>query len=324
MKFVITGITGFVGPHLAKSLLEKGHEVVGLTRSMSKCDGTRDVLGDLINKVEFGYLDIENEKSVIESLSSRKFDGLFHLAAFTHPPSSFERPTEAFRANALGTAYICDAIEKYNKQAVMMQCSTPEVYGVLSKVEKIDESFPMNPMNPYGVAKAAGDLYVLERTRNKAIKAFLTRAFSHTGVRRMPNYSIASDAVQIAKIIKGKQEPIIKVGNLAAQRAVLDVRDVAETYALLMGKYIEGLIENGELFILGGEEIKEIGWYLNKMLELFNVSAKTEVDPKLYRPIDIPIQIPDSTKIKTRFGWYPKIKIETTLTDLVNYWSERV
>ena len=94
MKFLITGITGFAGPHLAKLLLKEGHEVHGIIR----CSNGRETdLLDIFtieefNKVKFHVCDLKHFYGVNKILKSEDFDGLFHLAAQSHPPTSFKDP----------------------------------------------------------------------------------------------------------------------------------------------------------------------------------------------------------------------------------------
>jgi GDP-4-dehydro-6-deoxy-D-mannose reductase len=323
MRFLITGITGFAAPHLANVIRNDGHEVYGMYRGLNI--QIHKKVEDTINpdKIVFVYGDLTNQESIDMIFKDFKFDGVFHLGAFAHPPSSFVNPELALKTNAMGMAYLCRAIKEHNPECVLMQCSTPEVYGICPADKKIDETTPMNPMNPYGVSKASADMYLAERIRNGEVRGFFTRAFSHTGPRRRENFSISSDAIQIARILKGKQEPIIKVGNLKSQRVVADVRDIVEAYYGLMLLALKGEI-NGEIFHIAGNELHDIGYYLNLMLECFNVMAELVVDDNLYRPIDIPVQIPDDSKVRKLLNWKPSIPIEKTLKDLVDYWLEKI
>ena len=222
MKFLVTGATGFAGPHLIDKLLAHGHEVVAMVRASARENApehVRVVVADLL------------ERGSLDRVFSEEFDGVFHLGAFSHPSSSFDTPMLAMETNALGTAKICDEILQKMPKCILMQCSTPEVYGICPSDSKIKEDTPLRPNNPYAVGKAAADLYVLERAQSAGLRVFLTRAFSHTGPRRRSNFSISSDAIQIAKILKGQQERVIKIGNMESQRIVADVRDVVEDRA---------------------------------------------------------------------------------------------
>jgi GDP-4-dehydro-6-deoxy-D-mannose reductase len=320
MNFLITGINGFNGPHLARYLVNLGHRVVGM--SHHRVDSDDDVFG----QIDLVSGDLTCQLEIDDIFIEHDFDGVFHLGSRTHPPTSFQEPVSYFKTNALGAVYIAEAIRKFRPEAVLMNCSTCEVYGIHTEGTHISEKTPTLASNPYSVSKLAADIYIQERCTNGLLKAFITRAFSHTGRGRPSNYSISSDAIQIARIIKGKQEPVIKVGNLSCKRAVVDVRDIVATYAQLMFSYIECDWDNryGEVWNIGGDNLREIGYYLQSMLDIFGVDARTEIDEKLYRKFDIPVQYPDSTKIRKLSLWNPQFSIEQTLTDLVQYWLERV
>jgi nucleoside-diphosphate-sugar epimerase len=283
MRFLVTGSEGFAGSHLCTLLKESGHDVYG------------------------------TNKHSLEVLK-RSYDGIFHLGSSTYPPESFEKPWDFFYNNAhLTTILIEDA-----KTRCFMYCSTSEVYGATE--ERITEDTPLRPQNPYAVSKAAADMYCHERMTNGALNGFITRAFSHVGARRPSRYAYSSDARQIAMIIKDKQEPVIRVGNLKAQRNVMDVRDVVDVYYRLMLKNLNGEMEHGEVFNICGNKVREYGEYVNMMLELSTLKAELKVDPKLLRPIDILVQNPDSTKVREYLNWEPFLPIENTLSNLVLYW----
>jgi GDP-4-dehydro-6-deoxy-D-mannose reductase len=324
MKFIITGITGFAGPHLARLLLSEGHEVYGLIRGSNGREmDLFDVLtGDEIEKIVFLYGNFTDREYIAKLFIDNDFDGVFHLGAQSHPPTSFIDPTGTFRTNAIGTINLIDAIIPHNCK--FMMCSTSEVYGIVSENKgPITEDFPIAPINPYGVSKAAADLYVQERARSLKKPFFCTRAFSHTGPRRGRKFSISSDAYQIAEITQGiRKEKRIDVGNLESRRVVMDVRDCVKAYYILMMEHIE----SGEVFNVAGDYLYSMGELLDKMLELRGLKRKVEIikSEKLFRPIDIPVQQCSTGKLKERTGWMPTIPIEQTLEDLLSYWEKKL
>ena len=201
-----------------------------------------------------------------------------------------------------------------------MNCSTSEVYGAVPEKEQpITEDFLIAPVNPYGVSKAAADLYVTERARSAGMKLFTTRAFSHTGTRRGHTFSISGDAHQIVRIIKGFQNPPILVGTLSSKRVIMDVRDCIKAYVMLMAKFTPG-----ESYNVGGDECDSMGGFLNKMLDIVGLKVETRVHPPFVRKIDIPVQMPDSTKCRELTGWAPRISMQQTLTDLLGYWDTKI
>tara|TARA_R110001599_G_scaffold297310_2_gene501578 strand:- start:107 stop:1084 length:978 start_codon:yes stop_codon:yes gene_type:complete len=324
MKFLITGITGFAGPHLANLLLEKGHEVHGVVRT---ANGRETDLLDIISnsnlqQIKFHYLDLKNFFSVDKLFKAEDYDGVFHLAAQSHPPTSFMDPILTWDENVNASVNIITALQ--GSETKLMFCSTSEVYGDACKdVGRLSTDMPLTPSNPYGTSKAAIDLYMQERTSNGFLKGFVTRAFSHTGPRRGRIFSISSDAAQIAAMEKGMQKPILKIGNLKTERVVIDVRDCVNAYYLLM------IAEesNGKVFNVCGDKINKMQKYTDLLIE-HSKFEYDEVEQRIhepyYRPIDIQVQLGDSTSLREITNWEPSIDISTTMKDLLDYWRKKL
>jgi len=158
MKYLITGITGFAGPHLANLLIDEGHEVFGLIRaSNGREEQVRELMDDAhYSKVSWIYGDLSQYDGILRVFRNQNFDGVFHLAAQSHPPTSFIDPLETFQANIMGTAHLIRAIELHQPECRFMFCSTSEVYGNLGRDIKIlAEDLGLAPSNPYGVSKDA-------------------------------------------------------------------------------------------------------------------------------------------------------------------------
>jgi len=323
MKFLVTGITGFVGPHMAHLLMDEGHDVCGLIRASDGREQNieKRIGSDYFDKLDFVYGDLTNQESISKIFNENDFDGVFHLAAQSHPPTGFTHPKLTFEVNALGTINIVEAIMKHERECKLMNCSTSEVYGVLKDDTPIDENTQINPVNPYGVSKAGAELYVRERAKSEKCPFVVSRAFSHTGSGRGRNFSISSDAYQLVRVKKGLQKPIIQVGNLKSKRVVMDVRDCVRGYYLLMMKG-----EPGEAYNIGADpdRLYSMDELFDKMASMLDLKVEKRLDEKLYRPIDIPIQVADVTKFKNLTGWKATIPIEETLQDLLNYWNDNV
>jgi len=326
MKYLITGITGFAAPHLANLLIDEGHEVAGLIRcSNGREEQVRELMDDAhFSKVQFLFCDLTDVDGMMRLFQEQKFDGVFHLAAQSHPPTSFTHPLETFEDNIMGSANLIQAIAVYQPQCRLMFCSTSEVYGNLaSEVGMLKEDMKLAPSNPYGTSKAAIDLFMQERTTNKKIDGFVTRAFSHTGPGRGRRFSISSDAYYLARMMVGLEKGrTLPIGNLETQRVVMDVRDCVNAYWLLMQK-----APSGEVYNVGGipEQLCKMEVFTDTLIKLSGLTdVKKEIDPKLYRPIDIQVQIPDTTKLRTHTGWKPEIPLEKTLQDLLDYWVKKL
>lgn len=324
MKYLITGIAGFAGPNLAKLLIKEGHEVHGIIRTANGREADLIDIMDLeeLDSIKFHYLDLKHYYSVKKLIDNEKFDGIFHLAAQSHPPTSFKDPILTWEENITSSINLITALEGHKTR--FMFCSTSEVYGDTCKnIGLLNVNTPIKPSNPYGASKAAIDLYVQERANNGFLDGFVTRAFSHTGPRRGKIFSISSDAYQIAKMELGLQEPILKIGNLQTERVVIDVRDCVNAYYLLM----LNPKTKGKVFNVCGSEVHKMQYYtdlLIKMSKLNYENIKQEIYEPYYRPIDIQVQIGDSTELKEMTGWQPKISIEQTMGDLLNYWRKKL
>lgn len=324
MKYLVTGITGFAGPHLARLLLENGHEVHGIVRTANgrECDLIDILTKNELNSIKFHYMDLRHYYSVNKLLITENFDGIFHLAAQSHPPTSFKEPILTWDENVTTTVNLVTALE--GKKTRFMFCSTSEVYGDTGKdIGVLHESSIIKPSNPYGTSKAAMDLYIQERTSNGYLDGFVTRAFSHTGPRRGKIFSISSDAYQIALMVLGKQENVLKVGNLETERVVMDVRDCVNAYYLLM----LNPDSKGKVFNVCGSNVHKMGYYTDLLIKAAgfrNDEIKKEVYAPFYRPIDIQVQIGDCNPLKELTHWEQMISIEDTLKDLLNYWIKKL
>lgn len=323
MIYLITGITGFVGPHLANLLIKEGHEVFGLVRRANGME--TDILDvvppDVYSKITFLYGDFTRKDDVDLIFKKYSFDGCFHLGAMSLPPLSFVDPVGTMNTNVMGSVNIIHSISEWNPMCKLCEVSTSEVYGNTgSDGRLLRVGDRLLPSNPYGASKAAVDLFMQERMTNGNINGFVTRAFSHTGLRRGKNFSISSDAYQLALMANGiKKDRVLCVGNLETTRVVIDVRDVVRAYYMLMIN--PG--SNGGVFNVCGDTPHKMGYFTDELIRISGLDVTKKVSPNLYRPIDIAYQHGDVTELVNLTGWKPEIPIEQTLTDLYNYWLQK-
>lgn len=324
MRYLITGITGFLGPHLANILVQEGHEVFGLVRTNSgRENDIRDIVNDdNFSKIKFVYSDLCNYRTLRKIFEDFQFDGVFHLAAQTHPPTSFSDPIGTWDLNVGASINLITCIQDLQPTLKLVFCSTVEVYGNLGKDQrKLKETDKLLPANPYGASKAAIDLYLQERMENNQMNAVVVRPFCFTGPRRGASFSISSDAVQIARMMLNKQEKKLRIGNLDTFRAVTDVRDIARALYLI----IKEPSTTGHVINVCGGTTNKMRFFTETLLKLSGLSdVQMEIDPKLLRPIDIQYQDGDSSKCKEMVGWEPQYDIETTLKDLLDYWIKKI
>ena len=317
-KCLITGVTGFVGSWMAEYLLEKDQEVWGAKRWRSPMDNVSQIANQ-IKFVDWDLTDAVSAKNIIEEV---KPDVIYHLAAQSYVPFSFNSPLSTLNANVLGTANLLEAIRTVDIDPVIHICSSSEVYGQVKKTEvPITEECPLRPQSPYGVSKVGEDMLGYQYYCSYGMKTIRTRMFTHTGPRRGDVFVVSAFAKQIAAMEKGILAPVLKVGNLDSIRTFADVRDAVKAYWLLTEK-----CPAGEVYNIGGNNTMSIRDMLKKLLKMTDMSQgkiKVRVDKSLFRPSDVTLQIPCTDKFRKATGWKPKIPFEKTLLDTLNYWREQ-
>lgn len=316
-KVLITGITGFVGQHLAHHLLSKNYELVGTYRSESNLD----FFGDLKNKISFKKIDLNNAEAVAETLLSERPDVIFHLAAQASPSLSFQSPIETLTNNITSEFSLLEALKVNNMQDTrVMIVSTGEIYGMVTPADiPVDEETPLRPASPYAVSKLAQDYLSLQYHLAYKLDIVRLRPFNHIGPGQKAGFVVADFAKQIAEIEKELKEPVISVGNLDAKRDFTDVRDMVRAYGLAIEKCV-----SGEVYNLGSGASHSIADILAMLLANANRKIEIKVDPERFRPVDVPEIVCDNTKFTSLTQWKPEISLETTLKDVLDYWRNIV
>jgi len=314
IKVLVTGCTGMVGSHLCDYLLDKV-DLIGIKRIRSPLDN----ITQLIGKMEFYNGDLKDLSSTITLMGKYKPDIIYHLAASSDVGFSFTMPHETLYDNILGTLNLLEAVRIAQINPIIVVASSSEVYGQVTKEDiPINETCPLRPQSPYAVSKVAEDLLAYQYYCSYGMRIIRTRLFTHTGARRHECFSESSFAKQIALIEKGKQEPIVKVGNLDSIRTYLDVRDAVKAYWLVKDCPL------GEVYNIGGDFTCTVFNTLKTLIQLSPKAISWELDASRLRPSDVTQQTPDTSKFRNATDWKPEIPFESTMLDLLNFWRERV
>ena len=316
VKVLITGITGFAGSYLAEYLLNQGHEVFGALRWRSRMEN----IEHFKNRLKLINIDLKDTHNVTSCLKSIQPDEIYHLAAQSFVPTSFEAPNETLTNNITTTVNVLEAMRSLPNSPKIHIAGSSEEYGMVFPHElPLTEASPLRPLSPYAVSKVATEKLALQYHRSYGIKAVVTRAFNHEGPRRGEVFVTSNFAKQIAEIEKGLKEPVIYVGNLEAQRDYSDVRDIIVAYHLSLQK-----CDFGEVYNVCSERSWKIQAVLDYLLSQSKVKIRVETDPKRLRPSDVELLQGNCAKFKEKTGWQPKIPFEQTLMDTLDYWRQRV
>ena len=317
-KALITGISGSGGSLLADYIVNNHPEVElhGISRWHSTTHNKN--LEEIKDKIKVHECDLTDFGSIFTILKRISPDVIFHLAAFANVRASFETPLSVLHNNIMGTANLLEAIRLLGINPRVMVASTPEVYGQpKEKHIPITEECPLDIVNPYAVSKVTQDLLGEAWSKSFGLDIVRTRMFTYINPRREDLFA-TSFAMQVAKIEEGMQKELLH-GNLNSTRAMIDARDAMHAYWLAAEKG-----RAGEVYNIAGTKIITVGEFLDVLKKMAKCEIPSREDPKLFRPIDVTMQIPCVAKFRRDTGWEPKISFEESVRDLLEHCRKEV
>jgi GDP-4-dehydro-6-deoxy-D-mannose reductase len=318
MRVLITGVSGFVGSHLAELALDRGAEVFGSVRWRSNTEH----LEHLRDRITLVACDLRDYQSVQTLLASTRPDYVFHLAAQSFVSASWGAPSETLTTNTLSQLHLLEAMRAERRETRLLAVGSSEEYGLVHADElPIRETNPLRPLSPYAVSKVTQDLMGYQYFKSYGLHVVRSRAFNHTGPRRGEVFAESNFARQIAEIEAGLREPVVHVGDLTPTRDFSDVRDIVRGYWDLLERGTAGEVYN----LCSGRDWS-IGHVLSYLIRESSVPGGVEIreDPTRLRPSDVPILRGSRERIEGEVRWRPEIPLERTLTDLLEYWRHRV
>jgi GDP-4-dehydro-6-deoxy-D-mannose reductase len=310
MKAFVTGLTGFVGPHLAKILVGKGCEVVGL--------GIYDENSGLVQRLPKGVsvinTDIRDYVGLRKILEDARPDHVYHLAAISNVVTSFKDPRLTYDVNVGGTLNLFEALRELDLRPRIVHVSSAHVYRSISTDDGLDEDSPVHLLTPYATSKFMCEALATQYVEAFGFQTMTVRPFNHIGPGQSTGFVCSDFARQIAAIKLGQTEPILHVGNLAPVRDFTDVRDTVEAYWIVATLGVPGQVYNVSSHCpISMQEI------VSMLCTLADVRPSIELDPEKIRPIETLRLFGDSSKIRS-LGWKPRIELKQTLKDILDYW----
>jgi GDPmannose 4,6-dehydratase len=307
-KALITGISGFVGPYMAKRLLNSGWEVHGLLRRTSTPTIPDRVahLG-IAGSVRMLDGDLTDLTSLLDTLDVSKPDAIFHFAAQSYVPRSFVNPLETFRVNTLGTANLLEAVRIKNLDCKVIFAGSSEEYGLQFGTEAqyeqarkkygtifpepvqipelpINEKNLLRPMSPYAVSKVQSDFLLQNYHYSYRTKTVVSRGFNHEGAGRGDHFVTASIAKQCVQL-KQQETTKILLGNVNAFRDWSHVLDIVEGYAVLEGKAV-----SGDVYVQGSMRTHSVLTYLLLALDEIGYQVESVAAFSGQKRVDNPLE----------------------------------
>lgn len=294
MRIFVTGASGFVGTRLLPCLAAAGHDVTGADREVDVTDAAR--------------LD--------RAIASHGPEVVVHLAAMSSVAQSWREPDRCHRLNVLGTENLLQAVESNAPDARVLLIGSADQYSPSSEpASPLDETAPLNPRSPYARSKTEAEALGLAAA-GRGLDVVRVRAFNHTGRGQSDQFVVSSFARQVAAIRLGRQEPVMRVGNLKSVRDFLHVDDVLRAYLALVDPAIPADVYN----VASGRStsIQEI---LDRLIAIAGIAPRVERDPDRFRPTDW--LVGDASKLRAATGWRPEIDLEQILHELFEDWLAR-
>lgn len=314
MRILVTGIEGFAGRHLAKILLEKGHEVSGTVLKAGDVSTIRKELGG----AAISRADLRYSRSFERIVSRASPERIVHLAAQSSGSLAMRDPALTYRTNVLGTMNLLEILRRMEWKGRMLVVGSADVYGSPGTRKPLREGSRLSPPNHYAASKAMAELLAVAYHAVHGLRTVRVRSFPHTGPGQSERFALSSFAKQMAEAERRRGGKVL-VGNLAVVRDYLDVRDVARAYIALLDRG-----RDGEVYNVSRGKPQRLGEILEMMRARCTARVEILEDTARKRPIDIEYQVGDPTKLMRETGWRPMIPLGETLEDLLDYWRGKV
>lgn len=313
MKFLITGISGFVGGHLAEYLVrERGAaEIVGIDVK----DPEFPRLGEPPSgKIRFLRASLLDTNVLEDAMKAEKPDCIVHLASLSSVAESWKSPVESFTNNTNIFLNLVESVRTNGLKARILSVGSSEEYGIVSAENlPLREDSPVNPMNPYAVARVSQEYISRIYAKGFGVPIVCTRSFNHVGPRQKEMFVVSSFVKQAVEVSLGRRAAI-SCGDLSVVRDFIDVRDVVKCYVLLLEKGVEGEIYN----VCSGRGHR-LGDVLRTICGKMGIEDRHAGDAGRMRPIDNPRIVGDNAKI-AGLGMRPDYDLDRSLDDMIEYW----
>lgn len=291
----MTGGTGFAGCHLVRLLAAEGWEPAA--------PPSREV-------------DLLDRPALAAAVRRCAPAAIFHLAAFSSPQLSWKHPERALLTNVEMTLNVLEVAREEVPEATVVIVGSGQAYGQ-PETMPVTEETRLEPLNPYAVSKAACDMLGHQYSTAHGLRVVRVRPFNHAGPGQPDDYVVSTLARQVAEAEVAGRDAVLHTGDVRSQRDFTDVRDVVRAYLLA------ATLEPGAYNVCSGRCTS-----IAELIDMLRAEARVEVgqqtDPARMRPNEPPALRGSHERLTAAGGWEPKIPLEQTIRDTLDWWRERL
>ena len=313
-RALVTGGHGFVAQWAIRAMVDRGWSVIAAGMGTSGEGGPLDA--ERRAAVRWTPLDVTQQEHVREVVERAVPDVILHLAAISRVLDAMREPGRAYAVNTLGTVHLLAEISRLRNAGAcdptILVVGSAEQYGRHQPSEMpLDERAPQLPLTPYAASKAAQEIAALQAHRSDGVRVVCTRSFSHSGPGQPVQFLFP--ALVARALALPPSGGTLAMGNGETVRDFLHVSDVVEAYLALLE-----LGKAGEAYNVSSGEGISVRALADSVLQRVGATAEISSDPALSRPVDVPVLIGDSAKLRGDTGWAPRHTREDIIDDLIH------
>jgi GDPmannose 4,6-dehydratase len=298
----VTGVSGQDGSYLAQLLGERGYEIVGLVRRRTEAlpDDVAALTGDLLDPA-----------SLRAAVRKARPDELYHLAAPTFVPASWEDPTETMAAIATATAALLAAARELHPAIRVWVSTSSEVFGDAGESPQTERS-PMRPRSPYGAAKLAAHGLVRAMRERVGLFACSGLTYNHESPRR-PERFVTRKITRAAAAIKLGLERELVLGDLDA------VRDWSHAADVMRAAWLALQADEPDDYVIASGIGRTVRDFVATAFAAVGLDWEhhVRVDPLLVRAAEPVALVGDATLARERLGWEPEHSFDDLVAEMV-------
>ena len=324
-RALITGITGQDGTLLARSLLDRGYEVVGFGRRASIL-GRAD-LRWLFDRIQFAYGDMADPVAIADAIQHHQPEEIYNLASQSAPSMSWNQSGETGEITALGAHRLLEAVRRFKPRCRVYQASSSEMYGDVLESPQ-NENTPFNPSNPYAVAKTYAHYMANIYRRSYGMFVSCGILFNHEspfrGMRYVSQkvaYGAACAKLGITESAAPNEEgdPIVRsgklsLGNLDAARDWGHAKDYVEAMWRMLQRPAP------DVYVIGTGQLRTVRDLCMVAYRHVGEDWRDHVvsDPRFLRPTDTGPTVADASRARRDLEWHPTVTFEAMIAEMVD------